>query len=237
MQVENHHSNTWKNISKCRETGIKIIERKFKDGKQTNLWFDPWINGKSLVNPVDQNNLYQYGGENAKVESIIQNFTWNKNMQQSVSIFKLAIGKIEIDPSLHKDIWFQKSVVKGNSLLKILRNVLKRKWIGKNLFRIKKIVQKQHIVHILSYYIDFQLMTDASNGIKMEKSTAFYKNEPEIIEHIYFNCIYSRNLWSIVQTKLNLNQLQTLQNVKESIQHMQQKFRNKKENFTKLAQF
>jgi len=31
MSSENHFSYSWKNILKCRNIGIKLIERKFKD--------------------------------------------------------------------------------------------------------------------------------------------------------------------------------------------------------------
>lgn len=64
VPLENHYLNPWKSILKCREIGVNLIERKFKEGKKTSLWFDPWINGKSLINLLGWSNFYHFGGGN-----------------------------------------------------------------------------------------------------------------------------------------------------------------------------
>lgn len=56
---------------KQREKGKTLLERKFKDGNMTSLWFDPWIFGKSLIDLLGWNNMYLLGNATEKVQSII----------------------------------------------------------------------------------------------------------------------------------------------------------------------
>lgn len=37
VPLENHYLNPWKSILKCREIGVNLIERKFKEGKKNQL--------------------------------------------------------------------------------------------------------------------------------------------------------------------------------------------------------
>lgn len=120
MPIKSHYSYVWKNILNCREIGAKLIERKFKDGKCTSLWFDPWINGNSLINLLGWNNLYYFGKVNASVDNIIQYSTWNTQAFPATTIFNSSINKIEIDPNTDEDAWCWKLSLKGKFLLKIL---------------------------------------------------------------------------------------------------------------------
>lgn len=74
-----------------------------KNGNQTRLWFDPWINGKSLVKLLGWCNLYQYGDTNATVGNIIQNHKWNVHQKPEASIFKAVIGRITTNRRLNRD--------------------------------------------------------------------------------------------------------------------------------------
>lgn len=112
--IENHHSFVWKNILKSRDTGIKLLERKFKNGDQTDLWFDPWIFGKSLISLVGWTNLYSFGEVSGKVNVIIQNGRWNATAHPATSIFRYAIQNISIDTNLQNDKWEWKLSSKGN---------------------------------------------------------------------------------------------------------------------------
>lgn len=113
MRIEKHHSYSWKSILKSRSIGIKLLERKFKDERNTRLWFGPRIKGRSLVSLFGRFNLLQFGDTNLKVDSIIQNHKWNANLYPPASIFKNIIESIEIDSSIYKDCWNWKLSTKG----------------------------------------------------------------------------------------------------------------------------
>lgn len=77
MVVDNNSSATWKVIMKIRDKLADSLSREITHGRETDLWKDPWINGKSLIDFLGLDTYSAYGCPSRKVGSIIRNNTWN----------------------------------------------------------------------------------------------------------------------------------------------------------------
>jgi exonuclease III len=102
---KNNQSNTWKHILKCRDIGRSLLDRNFKDGKETNLWFDPWFKNNSFVNKIGWNNLVIFGEPNLTVSSIILNNHWHPHLHPITNPHKEEICKLHIDVNAESDYW------------------------------------------------------------------------------------------------------------------------------------
>jgi membrane glycosyltransferase len=45
-------SGVWKYILKNRKIALKCLSLNIADGKTTSLWFDPWLNGCSIMERI-----------------------------------------------------------------------------------------------------------------------------------------------------------------------------------------
>lgn len=61
------------------------------------------------------------------------------------------------------------------------------------------------------------------------------KNEAENISHLLFYCPYSRYIWFIAKSNLNINLKIALQNIRDSIQCIQKVFNGKKKEYGKAC--
>lgn len=61
------------------------------------------------------------------------------------------------------------------------------------------------------------------------------KTEIENIEHLFFDCPYSKHVWFIVKNKLNINQHLALQNIRDNIHYFQKAYKGKKADFNKAT--
>lgn len=240
MPIENHFSYAWKNSLKCREISTKLLERKFKSENQTSLWFDSWNNGKSMINLLGCSNLYQFGGASTKVQSIIQNSTWNTQSQPAASIFNSTINKIEISSSLDEDIWIWKLSSKGKFSFKYIWDYIKEEEMEVDWFKIIWNTTNYPQMAFCTYFAIINLLPTREKCAKWDKNNGntnclLCKTEIENIDHLFFNCQYSRHMWFITKRKINLNQRLALQNTRDSIQHIQKTFKGKKIEFNKAS--
>lgn len=49
VSMENNVSYTWKTLLRARQWCKVYMDRKIVNGDSTNMWFDPWLNGASLI--------------------------------------------------------------------------------------------------------------------------------------------------------------------------------------------
>lgn len=71
MSIDNNASGVWKNVLKGRDELKKHLTRQIANGKQTNLWKDPWLKRKSLILKLGWDALSSMGGHDSKVDTII----------------------------------------------------------------------------------------------------------------------------------------------------------------------
>lgn len=74
---KSNQSNAWKQNLNFRNMGKQFIKRHFKNGRETNLWFDTWYNHQSFINTVGWNNLIIL--ENTVLQSQKLSITKNGN--------------------------------------------------------------------------------------------------------------------------------------------------------------
>lgn len=65
-KLDNNASFTWKLVLRTRG-----IHRKIANGKNTSLWFDLWIWGKSLSNIIGWSYMALFNSQNNTVSSIV----------------------------------------------------------------------------------------------------------------------------------------------------------------------
>lgn len=76
-QIRNSAPNTWKSILKARAWCKGLVDRKISNSEETHMWFDPWLNGSSLIDKMGWQYLSLVGGPNNKVSSLIINQQWS----------------------------------------------------------------------------------------------------------------------------------------------------------------
>lgn len=57
----------WKNVLKCRDDLQKFIVGEIANGRNTNLWRDPWLNGQTLIAKLGWDTLASLGSYDSKV--------------------------------------------------------------------------------------------------------------------------------------------------------------------------
>lgn len=102
---KNNQSNAWSQILKCRNSGKSLIQRKFKSGNETSLWFDPWFQNDSFINMVGWDNLVICGGANANVDVIINNNQWQPDLHPITHPHKDIIIDIPLYSNAKCDYW------------------------------------------------------------------------------------------------------------------------------------
>lgn len=60
--MDNNASYTWKTMLRARQWCKGLIDRKIVNGENSDIWFDPWINGASLIDKYGWNTMSIAGG-------------------------------------------------------------------------------------------------------------------------------------------------------------------------------
>lgn len=64
IQVDNNASHTWKTLLKTRTLCKGLTDKNISDGENTNMWFEPRLNGVSLIDLLGWHHLSMVGGPN-----------------------------------------------------------------------------------------------------------------------------------------------------------------------------
>lgn len=70
--INNNFSSTKKTILQQRYLAANIMNRQTVNGEHTDLWSDPWINHKSLVDLIGWSRVSMRSTSHSKVSSIIK---------------------------------------------------------------------------------------------------------------------------------------------------------------------
>jgi len=198
MPIEKHFSQSWKNILKCREVGINLLNRNIRDGCHTSLWFDPWIKGKSLINLLGWNNLLYFGIANAKVSSIIQNNQWNTSLQPAAHILKNVIEDIAIDLSLDNDNWSWKLSNKDGFSFKNTWQFIKGDETDVDWYNIVWNTTNCLKMSHCTYFAILNRLPTRDKCKKWDRNgeikCLLCKEERESINHLLFDCMFARHI-------------------------------------------
>lgn len=105
MALDNNASLTWKAILRIRDKLAENCYREFGSGKDTNLWKDPWINDKSLVDTLGRDTFSAFGYPNLTVESIMRNNTWHCESIPCTEELERQIDFMPLYFNKESDIW------------------------------------------------------------------------------------------------------------------------------------
>lgn len=103
--MDNNASYTWKSMLRARSWCKGLIERNIVNGEHTNTWFDPWLNGSSLVENYGWNFMAVYGGCNRKVCTLISGNKWKDHLEHIPTQIRNIVHNIKIHNHRQKDFW------------------------------------------------------------------------------------------------------------------------------------
>lgn len=103
---DNNASNTWKIILKARQWCKGLIDRNIMNGESTSLWYDPWLNGSSLIDKLGWQYIAMNGGPNNQVSHLIIDNNWKNKLNCLPTTVAQNIQNIKIQHSNDDGFWF-----------------------------------------------------------------------------------------------------------------------------------
>ncbi|KAJ6822155.1 uncharacterized protein M6B38_389700 [Iris pallida] len=101
---DNNFSVTFKTILKCRPKLQSVICRSMRDGASTDLWQDPWVAGRSLLDILGSQ-FSREATRGLRCSRIIRDGVWVPEAYPFTAQLGEAIRRIDIDTSQPRDMW------------------------------------------------------------------------------------------------------------------------------------
>lgn len=106
IRMDNNASHTWKTILRARQWCKGYIDRKIVDGVHTDIWFDPWLNGNSLIDKYGWNCMRTLNGCHKQVVQLISNNKWKQNLNFIPMQSHNEVRKTPIHNNMKQDYWW-----------------------------------------------------------------------------------------------------------------------------------
>lgn len=208
LDSDNNSSGTWKNILKYRDKGLEHMNKGIANGLNTSLWFDPWVNSKTLVDLLGWDSLHLNGGINHKVSIIIQDGNFNLNNMHFLKQIESNISGVNILNNLQQDQWLWNNKINGFSFYSAWDSSRVHYEIKPWCCLIWNNTNSPRMV--LCAYQAFQnrLTTNdrlISWGYQINPTCYLCNQNQEDREHLFFTCPYSSYLWTRCKLKLGQN--------------------------------
>lgn len=97
IAVNNNFLGTFKSILRQCNVATNIMNRVIVNGEHTDLWFDPWINHKSLVDLIGWNRVSLSNSVNNKV-SLIKSYV-QLQLQPLLETRDVSLEILQVQPS------------------------------------------------------------------------------------------------------------------------------------------
>jgi hypothetical protein len=207
--IDHNASYTWKTLLRARQWCKGLITKNIVNGDTTSLWFDPWINGTSLIDNVGWNAMTVLRGSDKKVSDLISNNKWKQNINFVPTQYHQTIHNINIQPQMEKDHWKWIPSNNGQYTLKSAWNQLRNK--QSELFWTKIIwgkgcAPKMSTCALLAIQNKLKTKVRISRwNTNIDQQCNLCTNHLEDRDHLFFNCPYSSKLLENVMQKLNLD--------------------------------
>lgn len=95
----------WKLLLRIRQQSKDMFETKTVNEHDINLWFDPWLNSKSLDNLMGWQAISIVEDPNRKVSSLISNGQWTENILSLPPQITQQIQGIRLNQQHNRDFW------------------------------------------------------------------------------------------------------------------------------------
>ncbi|KAJ6835850.1 uncharacterized protein M6B38_329970 [Iris pallida] len=103
-RIDNNFSVTFKAILRCRPVLQTAIRRRMKDGSTTDLWRDPWLGSRSLLEILGEQ-MDREAGRGLTCSRILRDGVWRPEDYPYTAPLAAEIQLIIIDTSLTEDTW------------------------------------------------------------------------------------------------------------------------------------
>lgn len=221
-KIDNNASVTWKNILKIRNDLQKHLDKQIANGRNTDIWKDPWLNSKSFIDRLGWDIFSTYGTPNWRVAEIVDNGTWKCNNHSITLNYIEEIRKKYIYTDNSEDKWVWKASMKDQFKFKDIWEEIREKnteVIWSDVVWSKSIPPK--MAHTLYKAIMRKLPTkDRLKKWKIldDSKCNFCCIEEETHDHIFFDCEFSKRIWNTQKCRLQLNKCAT--NLKEELEYL-----------------
>lgn len=84
-----------------KNNASKLFSRVIEDGATTSLWFDPWINNKTLVDLLGWHRVAMFTSTNYRVSSVIANNSFIPDKHAETREVQQFIQQVPIDITHH----------------------------------------------------------------------------------------------------------------------------------------
>lgn len=215
-----------KNMTKHRVDSLKCIKKVIVSGNNTLIWTDPWIDNKALVDVLGCDRYLISDHKHVPVSTVIQDEKWNASSISKTKDIAQTIQQVQIGSNGESGYW---------------------EWGGQNSFSFPNTWQVIWQIHeqydccsIIWNNINSKNMsccayrvtigrvntTDKLRqwGVNCSEECVLCNEQPETIHHIFFNCLYSRYLWTLMKLKLGMDTSNKSLNLDDEVRLLKTKF-------------
>ncbi|KAJ6815392.1 uncharacterized protein M6B38_134385 [Iris pallida] len=202
--TDNNHSITFKTILRHRRVLKSAIRRVLKDGSSTDLWQDPWLDRRSLLD-IRGAPTHQEDRRGLTCSRIIRNGEWRSDSYRFTEELGETIMSTVIDPALPADRWIWEptdaSSKTGEFQFRSCYNLIRRTFPLSPDYEFiwcKGLTRKMQLC-VYKLLLGRLLTKDrpSSFGVPVpDPKCVLCCLEPESIKHIFFECAMAWQIWS-----------------------------------------
>lgn len=208
MKAKHYHSNSWRGILKERDWMQRQISYTIADGNNTNLWYDPWVNGRSIYQLYgDRVRLNLGAAKNMNVSAFIDNGAWNLPPATSPDMISLwpVINAISIQPQqVDKVIWkHEHGVFSTTSAWNALRE--RQQLLPLHSWIWNRPVPPKFALCMWQAFLSKLPTLDhvQRRGVHLANRCSLCWRHEETNAHIFWRCSYAKWIWKEILTRFD----------------------------------
>ena len=227
-------SGSWKQLIGLKDEALGCMKKIIGNCNSTSLWFEPWLDEGRLIDYFDHDVPNLSNTTHMKVSYIINEHQWSLNIPAISTIWNSIIN---VDISDYEDYWIWRITKDGKFSLFSAWNKVRHSdqiftfhdvvWFSNSSPKMATCLLKALLNRLPTR--DRLLRFDMVNN----SSCVLCENGVESGHHLFFECPFSKYLWTLCRLKLKL-QPTPIGNLENEAELIQQNFKTKDKTF-KLA--
>ena len=212
ISTRTYHSAAWKGILKARNWLIKHISYAISSGTSTNMWYDPWVNGKSIFQLYGDRIRKDLGApKDWKVSEFIANGTWclpNPISPEMLSLWPTIIAIPIRNNSSDILIWpHDNGKFSATSAWNQIRQ-RNNKWVPSSWTWDRPGSQRHSLCTWQALLNKLPTIDNMKRrGIYHVNRCSLCLQQEETVDHLYFACDYTKWIWKEILQRFELNRL------------------------------
>lgn len=202
VDVPNDCCYSWRKILKLRNIIKSLIHVKIGDGRQTSLFYDCWVGNKAIIDNIHLNGEVNVWGEDTLVADWIRDGIWHipDSFRRKFPGIARDIQQIPIANQPDTVVWriCATGLFSTSSCYNAIRIKFAKVW-WHNVVWTKQIFPRHGF--ILWLIMRGRLKTKAYLArlhIGADDRCSFCQSKSEEIDHLFFECDYTKSVWSKV---------------------------------------